>query len=287
MTKLYDQTMRALERSLHCSLIASELDFDDGVMPVDVDDNQILQYALVNRFTWIPLFSREEGAEKVVTDVAIVDLERESVASRRGVAVEEIMAGSTPISEAIHLLWRRLFYFVLEGARIRRILTVSDLNRLPVRTYLHTLLDHLEWVLAERIDTTHPDDSWMNLLSKEKQKEILELQQRKRGQDFDTRLIHCTTLSDKATVVGKSEPLLEALSLPSRSAFDRRFKDIGRLRNRVDHGLPPLDKEADTLRDHLRHGGLVIKGADVEWLHSIVACMEEWIHALSASGDTA
>ena len=287
MNKLYHQTMRALARSLHCGLIASELDFDHGVMQVDVDDDHILQYALPNGFSRIPLYSREEDREKIVTDVAIADLQRQSVSSRRSVAVEEIIAASTPISEAIHLLSRRQFYFVLEGARIRQILTVSDLNLLPVRTYLHVLLDHLESLLAECVEATHPNDSWMSLLSEEKQIQIRELHEQKRSQDFDTRLIHCTTLSDKATVVGKSQELLAALSFDSRSASDRTFKPIGRLRGRVDHGLPPLDKDADALRDQLRHCGVVTKQADVEWLHRVVGTMETWIDALSALGDSA
>ncbi len=41
MTTLYDQTMRGLQRSLHSSLIASEIDFDHGVMHVDADEKQL------------------------------------------------------------------------------------------------------------------------------------------------------------------------------------------------------------------------------------------------------
>ena len=287
MITLYHLTMRALERDLHCGLIASKVDFDDGVMQVDADEDQILQYALLNGFSRIPLFSREEDGEKIVTDVAIVDLKRRSLSSRRSLAVEEIIAASTPISEAIHLLSRREFYFVLEGARIRQILTVSDLNRLPVRTYLHVLLDHLESLLAESAEATHPKDTWMGLLSEDKQSQIHELHEQKRTEDFDTRLIHCTTLSEKATIVGKSKELLARLSIESSKEFTRTFRDIGRLRNRVNHGLPPLDKEADALRDQLRHCGVVTKHADVEWLGRVVGTMETWIDALSASGESA
>lgn len=41
MTILYDQTMRGLQRSLHCSLITSELDFDHAVMHVDGGEKQL------------------------------------------------------------------------------------------------------------------------------------------------------------------------------------------------------------------------------------------------------
>jgi hypothetical protein len=285
MTTLYDKTMRALEGALHCELLASALDFDRGVLPVGAHDDQILEYAIVNAFTRVPMFSREESGQKLVTDVAIVDLNRESVKSRRGVAVEEIIAGSAPISAAIYLLSRRPFYFVLQAARIRQILTVSDLNRLPVRTYLHVLLDHLESLLAERVETAHPSNSWIGLLSDQRQRQIRQLHEQKRSQDFDNRLIHCTTLSDKATVIGKSAELLAALSFESRSAFESRFQDVGRLRNRVLHGLPPLDKEADTLRDQISHGGLVTKRADLQWLQRVVGLMQQWIDAMSPITD--
>jgi len=284
MSDLYHETMSALEQSLHCGLIASSLDFDHGVMQVDVTEDQILRYALLNDFSRIPLYSTEHDGEKVVTDVAIVDLEGQCLETRRGLAVEEMIAVSTPISDAIQLLSRRHFYFVLEGSRIRRILTASDLNRLPVRTYLHAVLDHLEWCLAERVEATYPNDSWMSLLPDGSQNQIHRLHKKKRSQDFDTRLIHCTTLSHKATVVGKSREVLAALSFDSQSTFDSSFEDIRRLRNRVNHGLPPLDKEADTLRDHLCHGDLVTKRADLEWLQNTVGSMEQWIDALSSLG---
>ncbi len=284
MNKLYHQTMTALAESLQCTLIASDLDFERGVLPQTVEEDEILAYALANRFSRIPLFSGEES-ERLITYVALVDLEGERLVERRPITVEDVISGSTPIDKAIQLLTRRPFYFVLDPHCIRKILTVSDLNRLPVRTYLHTLLDHLEGLLAEWIEQAFLENSWKTSLSGKRQESIQGLHEQKRREDFDTRLIDCTTLSDKATIIGKSDRLQGELSQPTRSAFKKRLKPIKRLRNRLAHGMPPLDKEADTLRDHLRPGGLLTKRADLEWLNQVVLTLLAWIEALSGTNE--
>jgi hypothetical protein len=96
---------------------------------------------------------------------------------------------------------------VLTETHQQKLLTVSDLNRLPVRTYLHTLLDHLESVMAAAIGEAYPYDRWFALLSESRQAKVSELHELKQRSDFDTCLIDCTTLSDKATILARSEGL--------------------------------------------------------------------------------
>jgi hypothetical protein len=281
MRGLYQETITALEQSLQCHLIASELDFEHGVKHVDAEDFEILDYALPNQFSRIPLFSAGEGPNKRITHVAIVHLHNNKVTDRRAIMVDDLIAGSTPISEVIGLLSNRPFYFVLHTCLITKIVTTADLNRLPVRTYLHTVLDHVEWLLAEWIQSTFPNSEWMTLLSESAQLKIRQLHETKRSEDFDTRLIDCTTLTQKAVVVEKSDELVRRLSRGGEPSFRKAFQRVKRLRNRLGHGLPPLDKEADALRDHLRHAGQLTKRADLEWLNGVLRTLHAWIDALS------
>ena len=144
--------MEALEQSLLCGLIATELDLEAGVKDLNAHDDEILDLARKGRFTRIPLRSREQGLDGPITHVAIVDLDQGRVAERREITVDDVISASTPIGWAVELLRRRRFYFVLDPDQIHKILTVSDVNRLPMRTYLHTVLDHLEGLMSEWIE---------------------------------------------------------------------------------------------------------------------------------------
>lgn len=282
MDDLYHQTMTALEQSLHCRLIASELDLERGVSRLEASDQEILAQALPSFFSRIPLYSSDpQPGERTITHIALIDLKGKCVQQRRPVTVEDVISGSTPIARAIELLSLRPFFFVLDPDCIRRILTRSDLNRLPVRTYLHTLLDHAEGLFAQWCEAIYPDETWLGCLTCDRQARVQELYCAKQQADFDTRLIDCTTFSDKANIVGKSERFRAQLLSLSRRKFQAEFMPIKRLRDRLDHGLPPLAADTDRLRDHLSHGGPLTKQADLAWLDGVVRTLRDWIEALS------
>ncbi len=279
MTTLFHDTMQALEQSLHCSLIASELDFKEGVFPLGAPDDAILDYAIDRSFSRIGLFGQEESPD-AVTHLAVVDLNAKCIKSRDHLTVDDVIAGETPVAQAIDLLSSRPFYFVLEGHQVRRIVTVSDLNRLPVRTYLHTLLDHLEGLLADWIEAVHPENTWLDLLP-DVQEDIKMRHTEMAVQDFDIRMVDCTSLTQKTRILRKTEDSLDDFQYASKRSYDRDANAIRRLRNRIAHGIPPLDKNADELRNHVRHNGQLTKRADVEWLSRTVGVLRDWIEVLA------
>lgn len=281
MTGLFHQTMTALERSLTCGLIASDLDFTNGIKPFSAPDDDILTLAIQHRYSRVPLRDDNSVRKVEITHVAIVDLAGNRVQDRRTITIDDLIAAETPLHRAIDLLQQRGFCFVLVHEAIHKILTRSDLNELPVRVYLSTLLAHLEGLLADTIDGALPDDQWFPCLSDPRQLEVKRLHSQKIAEDFDTRLIDCTTLSDKSTIIRKVPDLNKQLGLPSPNQVKLQFKLINNLRNRLNHGLPPLSEECDALRDHLDHGRQMTKARDVAWLASVVATMHAWIAALA------
>jgi hypothetical protein len=240
MTGLFHETMTALERSLTCGLIASDLDLKSGVKPYSTLDHDILALAMQHCYSRVPLRNDDPGRMVEITDVAIVDLAEHRVPKRRAIIIDDLIAAETPLDRAIDLLQQRGFCFVLVDEAIRKILTRSDLNKLPVRVYLGTLLSHLEGMLADTIDAALCNDQWFIALSDGRQPEVKGLHAQKAREDSDTRLIDCTTLSDKATVIRKMPDLIQRFGLPSPNQFTRQFKLINDLRKRLDHGLPLL-----------------------------------------------
>lgn len=281
MSDLFHATMAALERSLTCSLVASGIDLKNDVFSSDTSDSDLVAFALRNRFSRVPLRNQEQSGKGTITDVAIVDLEAERLVERRGLTVDDLIAGDTPIGPAIQVVNERGFCFVLVRDTIRQILTRSDLNKPPVRVYLSARLSHLEGLLAAAITQLYPDNRWLEKLSELRQSAIHDLYQQKISDDFDTNLIDCTSLSDKAAIIGKSTELRGTIVPGSRKQFDRRFSSLKELRNRLCHNLPPLSEEADLLRNHLYHGQQLVKQRDLSWLATVVSHLDEWVGCLA------
>jgi hypothetical protein len=94
-------------------------------------------------------------------------------------------------------------------------------------------------MLADTIDAVLPNDQWFTGLSDPRQPEVKRLHEQKIADDFDTRLIDCTTLSDKSRSSIDTGPI--KLGLPSQPGQAPVWL-INNLRNRLNHGLPPSVK---------------------------------------------
>ena len=276
MADLFNQTMTTLERSLTCELIASDL--TGSILPLETSEAEILALALEHQFSRVPL---QTAGQAIVSHVALVDLQQQQIQDRRAVLPQDLISGDTPLGRVPQILQEREFCFVLVQDRIQKILTRSDLNKLPMRVYLTTLLVHLEGTLTEAIEAVLPNDAWKALIKSERVDKIQALFEEKKAADFDTRLIDCTMLSDKITIIKKSDQLSEKMPLPSNKKTKKQLGRINSLRDRLAHTLPPITEEPDLLRNHLYHGQQLVKVRDVEWLTETVGLLNAWIDGLT------
>ena len=120
---------------------------------------------------------------------------------------------------------------VVSDDEVAGLVSLSDLQHLPVRAAIFTLITSLEIAMAKRIETewSHDDATgWMALLSPEQQKDVWKAIRRAKGQDGFVSEIVCTQLSDKVTII------LEK-GLVSESASEGDFYAIRKLRNDIAH----------------------------------------------------
>jgi predicted transcriptional regulator len=123
------------------------------------------------------------------------------------------------------------FRLVLDGTEINGIVTVSDLQKLAVRSVLYSLLNYLEMLMAELIRKKFPiDDDWESKLDVAKRKKI---------QKQWTKLINSNMAIDKLTATELSDKILLAKELAvfsdDYSEISGKLNDIRNLRNSANH----------------------------------------------------
>lgn len=289
-SQIFHNTMSRLSAALPASAVASDLDLVHGVLPDYLPDEAILAWALepAHGYSRIPLRATNRPG---VSGVAELDLMGRRVTSRRPLVAEDVLASSTGLSELIQRLGHRPFYFLQVGDPVSQIVTVSDLNRLPVRIYLFGLLNHLEGLLVDLINDQYPNDKWLGSLTAEGREEVENRFVLKRERDLDTARIDCTLLSQKLTIIAKSPDLRQRFDMAKRKEFDAYARPVNDLRNRIAHGMDPVETaEAegraradglDRARDQVVHGGRVSSSRTPQWLAGVEATMRAMIEVVA------
>ncbi len=292
--RYFDSLMQEIEKNFTVALIAQ---------PVRILDDEFQSDDLARelRFSQLFLKSSTDSDSESVWVLTYDPQENFKRTERRELKPIDILSEATPLSQAIALLADRPFYLVMRHNRIDSLVTQSDLNHLPVRTYLFTLIAHTEGLLAEWIQRSFLNSDYLSKLSENSQKSIQELYKTKKAMDFDTRLIDCTTLIHKLTIVSKTDWMRSALGYPSKASLEEAKSRFNRLRGRLHHGMTPLppalvptsqsnsgfdsaDDDSDVLGDAIAHNGqLVWDQESTQWLNQCTQQLLDWIPLITTA----
>ena len=121
---------------------------------------------------------------------------------------------------------------VVSSSEVAGLVTLSDLQRLPVRAAIFTQLTSLEIAMAQRIEAEWPDNpaGWLNLLSRSKRRDVMKKVDRAKREDLFVSVIAFTLISDKATILREAK-----LVSGTGKQLELDFEEIVRLRNAVAH----------------------------------------------------
>lgn len=145
---------------------------------------------------------------------------------------------------------------VVSGDRIAGLVSLSDLQRLPVRAALFALITRLEMTMARRIETewkANDASGWLEQLSSTRRSRVVEAIDKARREDNLVNEIAFSQLSDKATILRR-----KGLISGGTRSLERDFKAIRKLRDGLAHsnyyaGSPvEARKTCETVRAILR-----------------------------------
>jgi hypothetical protein len=138
---------------------------------------------------------------------------------------------------------------VISGAKIVGLVSLSDLQRLPVRAALFALITGFEMTMAAFIRKEHPeDDYWLKSLAETRQRKLQVEMNKAKADDTYVDMLLFTQFCDKREIV--------KLQFPEdrRETLGKTLVDIERLRDSVAHAneYASSSRQAKTLCEVVR-----------------------------------
>lgn len=120
---------------------------------------------------------------------------------------------------------------VVSGSEISGLVSLSDLQRLPVRAALFAMITHAEITMASAIRRElNGSDAWIARLSPGRQSKIEEEKKKSAIEDTFVDSLLFTQFADKTTIIRKS-PLFKE----SKTAFETEMQVVQKLRDQLAH----------------------------------------------------
>jgi CBS domain-containing protein len=134
---------------------------------------------------------------------------------------------------------------VVSGMKLDGMVTLADLQKLPVRPSIFFLITHLELLMANTLRSTFSDDGWLKLLHPNRQKKITDEWDKLKADNMEMDPLIATQFCDKRDI------MLQMRFFPptiTQGQAERQLKRIERLRDHVAHAGDIASTEAKALQ---------------------------------------
>jgi CBS domain-containing protein len=240
-----DLTIEALQSGLTVGLIATkradlETCFHDEMLAAVVDRNRR------NRFDFLPVLApgtkqagvggRIVGVIEIAPFMSGPAVDEQIHERMRPLSEENLIGADASILAFVRDADRQKCRLVVSGREISGLVTLADLQRLPVRAALFGLVTHLEIIMANAIRREfNGNEAWIDRLPEGRQKLLHEkIDEARKHEDLVDALLF-TEFPDKAAIIRKSPLFLNSKSELSKSEFKNEFEDIRSLRDYLAH----------------------------------------------------
>ena len=146
----------------------------------------------------------------------------------------ELLSDNTSIPEVLEVIIKFNRVFILSFGRVAGIITRGDLQKVPIRMWLFSLISLIEMQMLRIIRKRFPENSWDKLISpgrNEKAKKFF-VDNKSKNEEID--LVDCLQFCDKYTIISKTQDLLEKLQC-DKNDFCALLKELNNLRDDLAH----------------------------------------------------
>lgn len=171
-----------------------------------------------------------------------IDTAKNAAESCEPITPDMIVSNTTSLFELISMFMDNYFYFVLDRNEISHIVTFNDLDKLPFKISLFSLLIELESSLIDLILSSEiPLHQFILKLSDKRQSEIVKLCIEKYDFYSPYSALLSTNFIDKKKMISSNKELMSKLGFTSKTQLNKVFDPVNEVRNRVAHSNSILE----------------------------------------------
>lgn len=146
----------------------------------------------------------------------------------------ELLSDNTSIPEVLKVIIVFNHVFILSFGRVAGIITRGDLQKVPIRMWLFSLISLIEMQMLRIIRKRFPENSWDKLISDGRNKKAKKFFRDNESKNEEIDLVDCLQFCDKYTIISKTEDLLEKLQYEKKE-FCALLKELNNLRDNLAH----------------------------------------------------
>ncbi|MBS0184609.1 MAG: hypothetical protein JSS39_19645 [Nitrospira sp.] len=232
--------LSAFQESLPIHLIATGRAHFKTCLPEE-SLSEVIERNHIDAFDFLPVMGPGTQSGQTVAgilDVASVSLVAPHQTVRdhmKPLGEEHLIGANASILAFIRDADRHPFRFVVSGCEINGLVSISDLQRLPVRAALFAIVTQLEMTMAEVIRSRFPKlDDWMRLLSQGRAEKVRKKVEQAQKEDTLIDQLLYTEFCDKLTIINEAWRSSANESSDKRS-FQTDMKNIQDLRDNLAH----------------------------------------------------
>lgn len=217
------------------------------------DQGSTAEVMAESNFDYAPIVRRSEVVGFVARSDLTTSTGTEIADKVQRLTARVLVSGDAPVAELMTYLEDRPFLFVVEGREIAGLVTPSDLNKQPGRTYFYLLIANFEIAIAEMVRSRFPDQlDALRLISEARQGSVTSRLADLRMGDVDADVVAALDFTDLLTVVKNTPDLVAAFGEFSPGSWQRKVcGPLTSLRHDIMHGVRTLATDEPGSLDRL------------------------------------
>jgi len=146
-----------------------------------------------------------------------------------------VIFDTAPLADVVLGLNRSPRLFVRALGAVSGIVTMSDLEKPPVRMWLFGMITLVEMRMGRLVERMCEGESWRQFLSEGRLQKAAALLEERRRRSQNLRLVDCLQFSDKVQIIARNEAIRSLTRFASRRQVEETCKALENLRNNLAH----------------------------------------------------
>lgn len=173
----------------------------------------------------------------------------------------KVIDEDTSLVHLVNLLEEVESKYVSSKGKVVGIITRADLNKPIPRVYLFGVISLVELHLNFWVNHFHPNESWLDALSDDRQKGVIDMHNKKRRNDQYLSFIDCAQLCDKKDLLAENEQF-RALHDFSKNKFKQFMERLEALRNEIAHSQSTINIEWSKISSTINRADIFLSKSD-------------------------